>query len=1340
MPSESRRAITPYFLAALSIAAATILRLLLNPLLDGEFPFATLFFAVLWSAWYGGLGTALAATAMGAVAAKYFLLEPPGLFSSLSAIDRGGMIVYLVVSSGIAVLGGQMRRARVAAETSERAVVEERQQLATTLRSIGDAVIVTDAAGLVSNLNPIAEELTGWTLLAAQGQPLDTIFRIVNEQTRRTVESPVAKVLREGTIVGLANHTVLIARDGSERPIDDSAAPIHDADGTLRGVVLVFRDVTDRRRADEANERLAAIVESSDDAIIAKTLDGAITNWNAGAERIYGYSAEEALGRPFSLLIPPDRAEEVKQLGERLRRGERLDHFETVRQRKDGRRIEVSVSYSPIQDHEGLVTGIAVITRDISDRKRRESLQQLQLALTVELSAAQTLQPATDVVLRRVVETLHWDVAAVWLVDREEQRLRCFAVQAGGPTGDAFRADCLDGSLAPDEGLPGRAWRAGDCVWVSRLAAEPWFSQWESASKAELQSGAAYPMTAEGRVVGVIELLSREERELDPDLLQIGRAVAGQLGQFFERIAAQENLRKSEQDLSDFFENATVGLHWVGPDGTILRVNQAELEMLGYSRDEYVGRNIQDFHAEPSIIQGLLHRLEAGEHVHDCAARLRCRDGSIKDVIIDSSVLWEGERFVHTRCFTRDVTERRAAEDALRRQERQLRLVSDNAPVYIAHCDREHRFKFVNRAYAERFGLAPEDLLGRTISDVLGESAFASLGPYLARVLSGERVVFEVEVPYRQLGPLHMLCAYAPETSESGDVIGHVAAVTNITERRRAEQHTRFLADASAALGTVIDVDSTLSMVARLSVPAFADWCVVDILEADDSLRRVAAAHADPQKLKLAEDLHRRYPTGRDAGYGVWKIVRTGEAELVEDINDEMLSRTIREADHLAMIREVGPRSYIGVPLAVRGRTLGVIRFLTSESGRRFGPAELAVARDLADRAAVAIENARLYEALRDADRRKDVFLAMLAHELRNPLAPMRNALEILKLSERDPAAAREAREIAERQVQSLSRMVDDLLDVSRIMQGKIELRRERVDLRTLLSRAVETARPTIDAAGHALRVRLPDEPLWTDADVVRIAQVISNLLHNAAKYTDAGGTITVEAFEDGAEAVVRVRDTGIGIDPAILPQVFEMFMQVDSAGARAQGGLGIGLTVVRTLVELHGGTVQARSPGIGLGSEFEVRLKRERSAMDQGGNGQASPGREGARRRVLIVDDNADAASTLAMLLRLSGHDARVARDGHEALSIAGDWRPELAFLDLGMPGMDGYELARRFRGEPDLARTVLVALTGWGQDEDRRRTRDAGFDAHEVKPIEPSRLERLLSELPVADGAPGG
>ncbi len=376
-------------------------------------------------------------------------------------------------------------------------------------------------------------------------------------------------------------------------------------------------------------------------------------------------------------------------------------------------------------------------------------------------------------------------------------------------------------------------------------------------------------------------------------------------------------------------------------------------------------------------------------------------------------------------------------------------------------------------------------------------------------------------------------------------------------------------------------------------------------------------------------------------------------------------------------------------------------------------------------------ERQRAEAVLKEADRRKDEFLATLAHELRNPLAPIRAGVDLMRLGRADDTQNGEVLDMLDRQVQQITRLVDDLLDVSRVTRGKVQLQWQPVDLKAVVEQAIETCRPLIDAQGHDLTVSFPEEPLRFMADPIRLAQVFANLLNNAAKYSDHGGRISLAAFREGGEAVVRIRDTGHGIDQVVLPRVFDLFVQEDRTPTRTGGGLGVGLTLVQSLVKMHGGSVSAYSEGIGMGSQFVVRLPLSSVPRDS----TSARSKEiiiqdstGAHRRVLIVDDNCDAARSLELLLKSGGHEVRTAFTGPDGVEMALSYQPEVVLLDIGLPEMDGYQVARQIRELPGGKAMILVALTGWGQPEDRRKATDAGFDAHLTKPVDHSVLMELF------------
>jgi PAS domain S-box-containing protein len=449
--------------------------------------------------------------------------------------------------------------------------------------------------------------------------------------------------------------------------------------------------------------------------------------------------------------------------------------------------------------------------------------------------------------------------------------------------------------------------------------------------------------------------------------------------------------------------------------------------------------------------------------------------------------------------------------------------------------------------------------------------------------------------------------------------------------------------------------------------------------------------------------------------------------DYVEPQNRPAVEALLREANSGTAQSEVRLRrtggettaAYLGVT-AVQEGVVGTCLLLTDLTEQKRHE-QLVAAESLAR---------NLLGELQDAHRRKDEFLAMLAHELRGPLAPLRNMLDFMKRASGDAGQLEQAQSTMQRQLDHLVRLVDDLLDISRITRDKIELRREHVDLASIIYQSVEVCRPLAESANHRISINLPDEPIYLHADAVRLTQVFSNLLNNSCKYTEPGGRISLTADRRGGEVTVQVKDSGVGISPEKLRSVFEMFAQVDQTLERSQGGLGIGLTLVKRLVEMHGGSVEAASAGVGQGSEFTVRLPilAELPTAVPPPHMVEPPRITG--RRILIVDDNVDAANSLAMLLKITGNETRTAFDGVSAIKVAESFRPDIILLDIGLPKINGYEVCRRIRGEPWGKDLMLVAMTGWGQEEDRRKTSEVGFDHHMVKPVAYAALVQLLGQ----------
>ena len=566
---------------------------------------------------------------------------------------------------------------------------------------------------------------------------------------------------------------------------------------------------------------------------------------------------------------------------------------------------------------------------------------------------------------------------------------------------------------------------------------------------------------------------------------------------------------------------------------------------------------------------------------------------------------------------------------------------------------------------------------------------------------------------------------------DDGQADGFVKILRDRTVERQRTLDLQFLAQASEALATISDYAATLESIAWAAVPHFADYCVVDILDEAGELRRVAAAHQDPQKLARALAIHERYPPDRETRGGTWQVQTSGQPALVPHMTRDVLERAVADPQRREALLSLGLVSYIAVPMAALGETVGVISFATAESGRVYADGDLALARDLGRRAAVALQNAKLVRALREADRAKDVFMATLAHELRNPLAPIWNGLSIIQRVPGDRARVEQVGSMIERQVGQLSRLVDDLLDASRIATGKLELKKEPTSLSQVIARAVEMSRPHIEAAHHQLVLSFTRENTDVLADPGRLAQVFANLLNNAAKYTRHGGRIEVCVEAHPTQLVARVRDNGSGIEPEMLRRVFGLFTQVPQQDERRKGGLGIGLSLVDGLVKLHGGHVEAHSEGLGQGSEFVVRLPRlargENALPPAPAMPEVEPGH--ATRRVLVVDDNVDAATTVADLLSMTGSEVDVVHDGHSAVEHAASFKPDVVLLDIGLPDISGYEAARQIRKLQGVRQPKLIALTGWGQAQDKQMAAQAGFDQHWAKPVDPQKLLDLAA-----------
>lgn len=889
------------------------------------------------------------------------------------------------------------------AESAEGAMAESSRRFREMVDALPAAIYTTDAEGRVTHFNPAAVEFAGrtpelgtdrwcvsWKLFHPDGTPMPHD------------ECPMAIALREGRALR-GGETIIERPDGTRRWFTPYPTPLRDAEGKITGGINMLVDITERKQVEVATASLAAIVESSDDAIISKDLSGIITSWNRGAERIFGYLAQEAVGQPITILIPPDRRHEEVEILARLKRGQHVDHFETVRLRKDGLLLDISLTISPLQDSVGRIIGASKIARDITERKRVEN----------ELRAS-------EVRFRTLFESVPVAVYS------------CNA--------------------------------AGVIQEFNRRAAELW---------------------------------GREPAAGDTD----------------ERFCGSFKLFR--------------------PDGSFMPHEQCPMA---------------------EVVAG---RIPA---VHDAEVLIERPDGSRVTVVVNIRPLrnQHGAVVGAINCFY-DITERKRTERALRESETRFRQLADAMPQIVWAARPDGYIDYYNERWYEFTGF-PHDEFGQS--------------------------------------------SWEP------------------------------------------------------------------ILHPDD-VRRCVDTYFGCIRDEKPYQIEYRFKDRHRGGY----------------------------------------RWFMGRALPIKNEEGRIVRW--------FGTCT-----DIDD-----VKQAE--ETLKEVDRRKNEFLATLAHELRNPLAPILNAVQLLGLKSPPDPDFRWGHALIERQVKQLSRLVDDLLDVSRISQGKINLRLEPVDLAAVVRQAIEISRPLIDARNHHLNVSLPKNVAQVEGDPVRLAQVVSNLLNNAAKYTEDGGRIDLAVEEKAGEAVIWVRDTGIGIAPAMLPHIFELFAQVQGSMGRSAGGLGIGLSLVDRLVKMHGGSVRASSAGIGQGSQFIVRLPLLRDtalpAFAEKPNGEK---RRTPPRQILVVDDNKDAAESMAVLLRLVGHDVRTAYSGPAALDAAQEQPPEVVLLDIDLPKMDGLEVARRLRQDLGLTTMVLLGMTGYGHEDVRSRTQEAGFSAHLVKPVDLDALQDLLAQ----------
>lgn len=1017
-------------IALLSVAAAVLLRWILFPVLHDKFPFITLYGAVAIAVWYGRWQPAALASLLGYVAARLLFFTPAESASFTAFGEVVGLTAYGLSCGLIIYFGERMHRANDhlhqlfhSTHTLEDALMKEKELLATTLASIGDAVIVTDAQGHVTSVNAEAERLLGWKNSEVIHRPLSDVFRIIDERSRQPAENPVTRALREGAVVGLANHTILIARDGTEIPIDDSAAPIRQGDGPVLGVALIFRDVTQQRAAQRAQARLAAIVEFSGDAIITKNLDGIIQTWNAGAERLFGYRTEEIIGKPITTIFPEERLNEEDAILDKLRRGQAVERLETIRLAKDGRRIPVSVSISPLKDIEGNVTGASKIIHDVTAIvAAREALVQEKELLGTTLASIGDGVIVTDTQSR------------VTFLNPEAERL----------TG------------------------------------------WTTAN-------------AQGRPLSVVF-----------------------------RIVNERTRRVAENPVEKALRLGTI----VGLANHTMLLREDGAEFL----------------------------------IDDSAAPIRNQDGSLFGVVL----------------VFRDVTEQRKLYEA----REQLAAIVEYSGEAIATKNLDGIIQTWNASAERLFGYSADEIIGKSVTILIPPERLSEEDQILSRLRRGLPAERLETVRLKKDGtPIAVSVTVSPMKDPDGEVIGASKLIQDITERNRLETQRQ------------------------------------QLLAREQSLRAEAEA----------------------------------------------------------------------------------------------------------------------------AGRVKDEFLATISHELRTPLSAILGWATMLNRGPVEPAIASRGIASIERNAKAQAQLIEDLLDVSRIISGKVRLDIKPIVVTPIINEALDAVRPAAEAKSIRLEVNIDPDANQLRADPARLQQIIWNLLSNSIKFTPARGAVTVNIGRNASAAEISVSDTGEGINPKFLPYVFDRFQQADSSMTRKHGGLGLGLAITRHLVEMHGGTIEAHSEGEGRGATFTVKLPipaayRETSlTRDSGTRDRYSTPPESTGPpslhgiKILAVDDSSDTRELLTVVLEGCGATVTVASSVREALDIFAGWQADVLVCDIGMPELDGYAFIKAIRQLPREkgGDTPAVALTGYVRVQDRSRALRAGYQMFVPKPIEASELCSIIASL---------
>ena len=1006
--------------------------------------------------------------------------------------------------------------------------------------------------------------------------------------------------------------------------------------------------------APESAAQLRLLVEQiTEYAIFLLDPSGRVTTWNAGAERIKGYRADEIIGQHFSRFYPEEDVRAGKcerELEVAVREGRVED--EDWRIKRDDSRFWANVVITALRDPAGELIGFAKVTRDLTDRRAAEAErsrlgQQARQRVRALASLSEALAGASTVeeVGRAAVDSgttfVEADTCTLYLLNERTRNLNLIAEHGCNP---AILEKIRSIDCASDNPLYAVGCDGANDVWVEDY--EQYAALLPALAGARVdgqraQAFACVSLIAEQRTIGMIGLGFHAARRFSEDDREFTRT--------FSRLCAE----------------------------AIARVRRVKVE-----RDA----------------AALTDRLRAS-----LSTTLR----SIGDAVIatDSGGL--------------------------------VTLMNGVAETLTGWSEADAKGK----ALPEVFHIVNEqtrELVANPVEKVLATGGVVGLANHTVLIARDGR-----ETPIDDSG--------APIRGEHGGIDGVVLVFRDVSERKLDEARRAFLAEATTTLSDSLDYEQTVARVARLAVPRLADWCAVDlVVDGQPRPKRLAVAHVDPRKIELAKELDAKYPPPLEAPTGVPNVLRTGRAELYSDIPDEMLVAGCVDEEHLRIARELRLRSAMVVPLRVRDHVLGAMSFVFAESARKYTGDDLAVAEDLARRCATAIENARLYRSEREArqaadvaNRAKDEFLAVVSHELRTPLNAIMGWSRMMARPDFDERRKQTAVETIGRNAVAMAELIEDLLDTSRVISGKLSLQVQRVDLTRVVAAAIDSVRPAAAGQGIELMSHFEDKAPMMTGDPTRLQQVVWNLLSNAIKFSSKGGTVDVHLTTVGASIHVAVKDQGQGIAPGFLPYVFEPFRQQDASTSRAHGGLGLGLAISKQLVEMHGGRILAQSDGEGAGATFTVSLpisgvsssdslSQRRARMFEASAAFDAPAHLRGLH-VLVVDDDNDARQLVASVLEDCGCRITLARSAQEAMVKLTEEIPDLLLSDIGMPGEDGYDLIRKVRALPSAKGGDIpaAAITAFARPDDRRRMLNAGYSIHLPKPVEPAELVAVVSTL---------